>query len=220
MMDKFILLIKYILGFPKSLYVNLRLFRLPVALKLPVIVSHRTRIKSLSGRVTMDRPAMACLKVGFGDTPTIDFRSSRSVLNIKGTLLLHGKCRIGAGSKLHVQGTLEIGDKFNLAGGSTIVCNKYIAFGNHVMVSWDVLIIDTDQHPITNFEGERLNPDADIVLGSDVWVGARATILKGVTIGNNVIVGANAVVVNNQLQSNTIIAGNPAKVIKENIKWV
>lgn len=220
MKEKLLLLIRYILGFPKTLYVNLRLFSFSKAMKFPVIVSHKTCIKSLAGKVLIDTPSFATFKIGYGETPTIDFRSSRTVVNIKGTLIIHGKCRIGAGAKMHVQGTLEIGENFNMAGGSTIVCNKHIVFGSHVMVSWDVLIMDTDQHHITDMDNKIINPDREILIGSDVWIGARSSILKGIEIGNQIIVGANAVVVNNQLQSNTVVAGNPAKVIKEGVKWV
>lgn len=45
------------------------------------------------------------------------------------------------------------------------------------------------------------------------WIGAKATILPGVTIGENAIVGAGSVVTKN-VAPNTVVAGNPAKVIK------
>jgi acetyltransferase-like isoleucine patch superfamily enzyme len=54
---------------------------------------------------------------------------------------------------------------------------------------------------------------APIVLGKNVWVGANATILAGVSIGDNSIIAAGAVV-NKNVPSNTIVGGVPAKVIK------
>lgn len=53
----------------------------------------------------------------------------------------------------------------------------------------------------------------DVVLGNDVWVGAKAMILSGVTIGDGAIVAAKAVVVKN-VPAYSIVAGNPAKVVK------
>ena len=50
-------------------------------------------------------------------------------------------------------------------------------------------------------------------IGKDVWIGAGATILPGVTIGNNVVVAAGAVVTKD-VAPNTIVGGNPAKLIK------
>lgn len=46
-----------------------------------------------------------------------------------------------------------------------------------------------------------------------VWIGAGATILPGVTIGENSVVGAGSVVTHD-VEPNTIVAGNPARVIK------
>ena len=58
------------------------------------------------------------------------------------------------------------------------------------------------------------NYPAPIVLGNNVWVGANATILQGVTIGDNAIVAAGAVVTKD-VASNTVVAGVPARVVKE-----
>ena len=50
-------------------------------------------------------------------------------------------------------------------------------------------------------------------IGKNVWVGAGATILPGVTIGDNAVVGA-ASVVTKDVEPDTIVAGNPARFIK------
>lgn len=55
---------------------------------------------------------------------------------------------------------------------------------------------------------------APIVLGKNVWIGAHATILPGVTIGDNAVVAAGAVVAKDVPQ-NVIVAGVPAKIIKQ-----
>jgi maltose O-acetyltransferase len=52
-----------------------------------------------------------------------------------------------------------------------------------------------------------------IKVEDNVWIGANATILPGVTIGKNSIVGAGAVVTKD-VPENTIVGGNPAKVIR------
>lgn len=54
---------------------------------------------------------------------------------------------------------------------------------------------------------------APIVIGENVWVGASATILPGVTIGDNAIIAAGAVVTKD-VSANTIVGGVPAKFIK------
>ncbi len=54
---------------------------------------------------------------------------------------------------------------------------------------------------------------APIVLGKNVWVGAHATILQGVTIGDGAIIAAGAVVTKD-VPINAIVAGVPAKIKK------
>lgn len=52
-----------------------------------------------------------------------------------------------------------------------------------------------------------------IIIEDDVWIGANAIILSGVTIGEGAIIGAGSVVTKN-VEPYTIFAGNPAKKIK------
>ncbi len=53
-----------------------------------------------------------------------------------------------------------------------------------------------------------------VIIGDDVWIGARVIILPGVTIGSRVVVGAGSVVTKD-LPSNTVCAGIPCRVIKQ-----
>ena len=66
--------------------------------------------------------------------------------------------------------------------------------------------------------------DIKTVIKNDVWIGANAVVMKGVTIGNGVIVGASAVVTKD-IPDYAIVVGNPAKIIKyrydkKDIKWL
>ena len=54
-----------------------------------------------------------------------------------------------------------------------------------------------------------------VVIGNNVWIGDKATILPGVTIGDGAIIAANAVVTKDVPQY-SVVGGNPAKVIKIN----
>lgn len=53
-----------------------------------------------------------------------------------------------------------------------------------------------------------------IKIGENCWIGAKVTILDGVTIGNNCIIAGGAVV-NKAFPDNSIIGGVPAKLIKQ-----
>ncbi|MCD7728904.1 MAG: sugar O-acetyltransferase [Clostridia bacterium] len=52
-----------------------------------------------------------------------------------------------------------------------------------------------------------------IVIGKNVWIGAHAAVLGGVTVGDNAVIAAGAVV-NKDVPANTVVAGVPAKIIK------
>lgn len=70
----------------------------------------------------------------------------------------------------------------------------------------------TENHPIDPANRKVLDLKS-IHIKRNVWIGAAATILPGVTIGENSVVAAGAVV-RKDVEANTIVAGVPAKVIK------
>lgn len=96
-----------------------------------------------------------------------------------------------------------------------IRCHEKIEIGENVAISHDVTIMDSDAHEGLWKGYEKTKP---IKIGNHVWIGTRATILKGVTIGDNAIIAAGSVVTKD-VPSNTVVAGVPAKVIKTNINW-
>lgn len=53
-----------------------------------------------------------------------------------------------------------------------------------------------------------------VLIKSNAWIGAGATILPGVTVGKNAIVGAGSVVTKN-VPDNAVVAGVPAKYIRD-----
>jgi acetyltransferase-like isoleucine patch superfamily enzyme len=89
-----------------------------------------------------------------------------------------------------------------------------ITIGDNVFISVGARIICHDG-AVLPFR--RQYPDLDItrpvVIGSNIFIGAGALILGGVTIGDNCIVGANAVV-SKDVPPGSVAAGNPAKIVK------
>lgn len=86
-----------------------------------------------------------------------------------------------------------------------------ITIEDHVQIGPKVNII-TENHPVEPSQRKMLDLKS-VLVKSNAWIGAAATILPGVTIGENAIVAANAVV-NKDVPANTIVGGIPAKVIK------
>ena len=95
-----------------------------------------------------------------------------------------------------------------------ISCFEKITIGDDVKISEDVLIRDSDNHMIVRSGYIKTAP---ITIGNHVWIGARATILKGVTIGDGAVISAGAVVTKN-VPPNSLVGGGPARIIKNTIE--
>ena len=213
------LLLGYLAGVPKSIYVNFRLLPFSVAIKLPIIVSRKTIIRSLSGSAIVNKVRPGIVRIGFGTVETVDYSYNRTIIDISGEIAFLGKCNIGRGSKVMVSGKLTLGEFFMVSADSTIICQKDITIGAHSLIAWGTLLMDSDHHAIYDLQHTQINEDKAIVIGDHVWIGSRAVVLKGSHIANDSIVASSAVVAKQYTKTNVIIAGNPAKVVKENITW-
>lgn len=119
------------------------------------------------------------------------------------------------------------GGKLTLKSGfcnsdTKIRCKNSITIGEGVVISHNVTIEDYDGHQLyhvlDNGEKKAVNISEPIVIGDHVWIGAKATILKGVTIGDGAVVAAGSVVTTD-IPPKCLCAGVPARVIKENVEW-
>ncbi|WP_321951196.1 DapH/DapD/GlmU-related protein [Burkholderia cenocepacia] len=87
-----------------------------------------------------------------------------------------------------------------------------LEIGDDVMIGPNVSLI-TSGHPVEPSRRRDGVVAKPIVIGRNVWIGAGATIIGGVTIGENAVVAA-AAVVTRDVPPNTLVGGNPAKVIR------
>ena len=205
---------------PKTLRFNFHYFPFATALKLPVVVSHRTYLRELHGKVELpEKVERAMIKIGFGDVGHYDRKRSRSIWQVSGTVSFGGKASIGHGSKLSVRGDLKLGAGFNMTAESTIVCAKEITFGDDCLLAWDVLVMDTDEHPLYNKENERINPDKPIVVGSHVWIGCKCVLLKGAEVPNDSVLAAGTLLKSAFAGEQQVIGGNPPSILKREVRW-
>ena len=218
-MKKIITNFRYLLGLPKSIYVCLRLCTLRDALCLPIVVSHKTKLTNLKGKVTLGRVKTGIIRIGFGSVETYDFTHQRTILSIPGHIHFDGKAKIGLGSRLSVSGLLHVGKNFHVSAASTIIVRNKIKIGQDSLIAWECLLTDADHHHIVNEFGNTLNHPEEINIGNHVWICARSTVLKGSTVASNCIIGAQSLVSGKFLEKNNLIAGNPARKIKEGVNW-
>lgn len=107
---------------------------------------------------------------------------------------------------------ITVGDDVFFNGGCRLQDQGGITIGDRVLVGHNVVMATLD-HDLAPSKRGILHP-APIVIGNDVWIGASATITRGVTIGDGAIVAAGAVVTRD-VPPRTIVGGVPAKVIRE-----
>ena len=132
-----------------------------------------------------------------------------------GHLQIGENTAIKAGVAIDVEGELAIGANSFIGSGTIIVAAERIMIGEDCLIAAYATIRDQDhviEDPLTPYRTQgRIS--APIIIGRNVWIGTKATILRGVTIGDNSVIGANSVVTND-VKSNCVAVGNPAKVVR------
>lgn len=109
---------------------------------------------------------------------------------------------------------LKIGNNSGIGKNSELYGD--ITIGDDVMMGTNCIIYTINHEFASTDVPMRLQGTQNkkpVVIGNDVWIGGRVTILPGVHIGNGAIIGAGAVVTKN-VPDYAIVGGNPAKILK------
>lgn len=157
---------------------------------LAPLYQHRGKHSVVHHSARMDTPPYR--KFSLGDYSVIE--SFACINNAVGDVIIGDHTRIG----LHntIIGPVTIGSHVNLAQGITVTAL------NHIFEDSDKRIDE---------QGVSTTP---VTIEDDIWIGANAVILPGVTIGNHSVVAAGAVVTKN-VPPHSLVAGVPAKIIKQ-----
>ena len=156
---------------------------------LAPLYQHRGKHSVIHRSARMDTPPYRLFSLG--DYSVVE--SFACINNAVGDVIIGNHTRIG----LHntIIGPVEIGNNVNLAQGITVTAL------NHNF---------SDSNKRIDEQGVNTNP---VTIEDDVWIGANAVVLPGVTIGNHCVVAAGAVVTKD-VPPHSLVAGVPAKVIK------
>jgi acetyltransferase-like isoleucine patch superfamily enzyme len=157
---------------------------------LAPLYQHRGCHSKIYRSVRMDTPPYR--KFSLGHHSVVE--SFCCVNNAVGDVIIGNHTRIGIHNT--IIGPVTIGNHVNLAQGITVTAL------NHNFK-------DTSKR--IDEQGISTKP---VVIGNDVWIGANAVVLPGVTIGRHVVVAAGAVVTDN-VPDNVVVGGVPAKIIKQ-----
>ena len=157
---------------------------------LAPLYQHRGKHSVIHRSARMDTPPYR--KFSLGDYSVVE--SFACINNAVGDVIIGDHTRIG----LHntIIGPVTIGSHVNLAQGITITAL------NHNFDNPEMRIDE---------QGVSTTP---VILGDDIWIGANAVVLPGVSIGNHSVVAAGAVVTKD-VPPHSLVAGVPAKIIKQ-----
>jgi acetyltransferase-like isoleucine patch superfamily enzyme len=123
---------------------------------------------------------------------------------------------IGDGSKVRChEGIVEIGSKTVIGQECTISAYQRVRIGEQCVIADRAMFIDFDHGVVEVERPIRVQGiyKRDVEVGSNVWIGYGACILRGVRVGDNSIVGTNSVVTKD-VPANAVVAGIPARVIR------
>lgn len=143
-------------------------------------------------------------------------------VKLKGKLKISGSVkvridadtRIGKTVKIFGSGEVTVGQNVSL-NGCWIGCQQSVSIGDDCLIS-DCYLLDTDYHnlePHLRHAPPGPKVKAPIVIERNVWVGANATVMKGVSIGENSVIGLGSVV-RKSVPPNVVVIGNPQQIVK------
>jgi acetyltransferase-like isoleucine patch superfamily enzyme len=123
---------------------------------------------------------------------------------------------VGDGTKIRChEGQVEIGAKTVMGQECTISAYQRVRIGEQCVIADRSMFIDFD-HGVVEVERPIRTQGIykrDVEVGSNVWIGYGACILRGVRVGDNSIVGTNSVVTRD-VPANAVVAGIPARIIR------
>ncbi|WP_217640886.1 DapH/DapD/GlmU-related protein [Curtobacterium sp. MCBA15_001] len=150
--------------------------------------------------------------VALGDGVVIDAFCRRGVS-------LGANVTVGPGARLLGSGVVSepgehilIGDRTAVGAGNLIWGQGGVTIGADCLLGPNVTLISEDHvfadpNALIRQQGSRRQP---ITIGDDVWIGAGATILKGVSIGTGAVIAAGSIVTKD-VAPFRIVAGVPAR---------
>jgi acetyltransferase-like isoleucine patch superfamily enzyme len=133
---------------------------------------------------------------------------------------------IGDGTKIRChEGTVEIGPKTVIGQECTVSAYRRVRIGAECVIADRTMFIDFD-HGVVEIEKPIRQQGIymrDVVVGSNVWIGYGAAILRGVRVGDNAVIGTNSVVTKD-VPANAVVGGVPARVLRmrerpESLSW-
>jgi acetyltransferase-like isoleucine patch superfamily enzyme len=134
----------------------------------------------------------------------------------RGTIHFGRFCWIGDGTKIRChEGEVVIGAKTVFGQECTVSAYQHVRIGEQCVIADRAMFIDFD-HGVVDVERPIRRQGIykrDVDVGSNVWIGYGACILRGVKVGDNSIIGTNCVVTRD-VPANAVVGGVPARILR------
>ena len=134
----------------------------------------------------------------------------------RGTLRFGRFVWVGDGTKIRChEGEVVIGAKTVIGQECTISAYKRVRIGEQCVIADRAMFIDFDHGVVEVERPIRLQGiyKRDVEVGSNVWIGYGACVLRGVRVGDNAILGTSAVATRD-VPANAVVGGVPARVLR------
>jgi maltose O-acetyltransferase len=156
-------------------------------------------------------------RLAYGISSAIRFESINTIVrmakwraklgSIGGNVNIYPDVIIHNTNKVHIGNSVSIAEFVHMWGGGGIKIGDNTLIASHTVI--------TTQTHSTDCELYRDSLECKpVAIGENVWIGAGAIILPGVTIGKNSIIGSGSLV-NKDVPENVIAVGIPAKVLRK-----
>lgn len=108
---------------------------------------------------------------------------------------------------------IHVGKDFFSNYNCTILDENEVRIGDNCMMAPEAMICTAFHTVDPKGRRDHKGMASPVHIGDNVWIGAKALILPGVSVGNNVVIGAGSVVTKD-VPDDVVVAGNPAVIIK------
>ena len=133
---------------------------------------------------------------------------------------------VGDGTKIRChEGEVVIGQNTVIGQECTVSAYQHVRIGEQCVIADRAMFIDFDHGAVEVERPIRVQGiyKRDVDVGSNVWIGYGACILRGVRVGDNAVIGTNSVVTRD-VPANAVVGGVPARIIRmrdapKSLRW-
>lgn len=204
-----------------TLYVNFFSFPFSQAIKLPMFIYGNPGIYHVVGKMhIMGKVSSGMIRFNQSNSLNSSHQLSNSELSNLGTIIFHGKARIGCATRILVQknAILELGKSIILTDHINLGCHYHISIGDYTNVAHRSQIQESNHHFIFDLTTHTVKPcTRPISIGRGCWICNSSTLTSGTIIPDHCIVASNSLVNGGKSIANapsgSIIGGIPAKIL-------